>query len=548
MLERLHIKNFAIIDEITLEFRDGFITMTGETGAGKSILLGALDLVLGGRAQSSNLNSERGSTIVEATFDRKVSLPPDILDDDGEDQIILRRVISASGKSRAFINDLPATLQDMSKLREYLIDIHKQMDTSWLLSKPRQLEILDTLADQWDDRKAYQQDYLKWNTQKKDLTELLSQIEQNRRDYDYYSFQLKELDEADLDGVDLEALESERLRLSQIEDIKESLSTAAYALSEGDTPLIDQLRSLRSTIENVPVPQDQRDAWSAVLTGCTEELLDLESQITDEIDRSEPDPERLQLMAERLDAIYRLQQKHGTVDLSSLVSMRDDIRSKLHSVDQADDQRATLEADIAKLQVTLLKRGKKLSAGRERAAKALSREVETLLSDLSMPFAQLVILLEATSAPQADGLDELQFLFSANKGQQPQPLSKVASGGERSRVALCIKSTLAGKMDMPTMILDEIDAGVSGDVAMKMGRLLARLSDNHQLICITHSPQIASLGDQHLFIYKDNDGAQTSSHIRELEAKDRVYEIAKMLSTDPPSDSAVANARELLDA
>ncbi len=548
MLERLYIKNFAIIDEITLVLKDGFITMTGETGAGKSILLGALDLVLGGRAQSSNLRSDRGSTIVEATFGRKASIPPDLLEEDGEDQLILRRVINASGKSRAFINDLPATLQDMARLREYLIDIHKQMDTSWLLSKSRQLEILDTLADQWEERKVYQDEYRKWISRKKELADLLSQIDQNRRDYDYYSFQLKELDEAGLDDIDVEAMEAERLRLSQIEDIKESLSSAAYALSEGETPLIDQLRSLRSIVENVPVPEQQKEAWSAILTGCTEELLDLESQITDEIDRSEPDPEGLLVIAERLDAVYRLQQKHGTVDLSSLISLRDEMQSKLQSVDEADDQRTVLEESIAQLLSSLEKRGLKLRKGRQSAAETLSKEVEASLSDLSMPYAKLVIELEATAAPQADGMDDLQFLFSANKGQEPQLLTKVASGGERSRVALCIKSTLAGKMDMPTMILDEIDAGVSGDVAMKMGQLLAQLSDDHQLICITHSPQIASLGDQHLYIYKDNEGAQTSSHIRDLATDDRIYEIAKMLSTDPPSASAMANAKELLEA
>ncbi len=548
MLHRLYIKNYAIIDEINLQFQEGFVVMTGETGAGKSIIMGALDLILGSRSNSSALNPDRGSTVIEAVFGQIDTLTQAEKDDYEveDDELTIRRVITSSGKSRCFVNDLPVSLTQLSALRSKLIDIHRQFDNSWLFAEASQLLLLDSLSGQVKARDAYHSKYLELLTAKRELDQAIDQQNQLLQQQDFITYQWTELDGLALDEMDQDALEAEQAKLANVSDIKESLSSSVHILEEGEQNVLDLLRQSLQAISGSAVDEQNKTRWSQVIENSIEELRELSNALQDYSDSAESDPARLAEIDGRLDQLYRLQQKHQVQTVAELITLRDQWADQIHAGQNSEANIEGLKSRINELESDLRQRAEKISKKRKTTAPKFASAVLNKLSDLSMPNAQLEVSLARNDTLGPWGIDEMQLLFTANKGQQLSDFRKIASGGERSRLALCIKAEVADKMTMPTLVFDEIDAGVSGDVSLKMGQMLRSLSHSHQVICITHSAQIAAAGSQHLFIYKIDQGATTETQIKELATDDRIHEIAKMLSSDPPSKEAKANATQLL--
>lgn len=551
MIQRLHIRNYAIIEELQLDFADGLSIITGETGAGKSIVLGALSLILGGRSDSKTLFDAEQKCIIEGRFNIEAYQLQAFFEEqdlDYDKELIIRREITPSGKSRAFVNDTPANLKVLQQLGNTLIDLHQQFDTLYINNAEFQLELLDALASQRELVANYRKDYASLQANRRRLNQLNEEAAQARREQEFLEFQVNEFDEAALVAGEQEELEGERHRLSNADEIKQLTNGVFHYLTEDDNAVTDQLLSIGQKLLSLaagdPKLQSLYDRFESLRLELDEVASDLEAFGDD----TEINPERLTEVEERLNLIYRLQSKHAVTSVEELITIYEELSGRLGHFADLGGTIDKLTKEQARIIAELVKDGKQLRKGRQSVAPGFSKQVQQLLGELSMENAQLVVDFKELEQPGPNGLDEVQFLFSANKGGRLQTIKAAASGGEMSRLALVTKSLVASAMKLPTLIFDEIDSGVSGDVAQKMGNILTELSQHHQVVVITHSPQVASRADRHYFVYKQDhaDANRTITKVRELNKEEQIRSIAVMLSQNPPSESALSNARELV--
>lgn len=553
MIQRLQIQNYAIIEELQLDFAKGLSIITGETGAGKSIVLGALSLILGGRTNSKTLFDPQRKCIIEGRFSISTYALQLFFaehDLDYDDELIIRREITPSGKSRAFVNDTPTNLKALQELGRTLIDLHQQFDTLYLNNPAFQLALLDALADLRAEVTDYETDYATLQQVRRELKQLHEAQATARREQEFLEFQVNEFNEAALEAGEQELLESEQHRLANADEIKQLTSGIFHYLNEGEHAVSDQLATIGSKLAALAEGDAQLSALNLRFESLRLELDEIAADLESFGQDTEADPSRLQEVDDRLHLIFRMQNKHSVKTVDELLEIYEELSNKLGHFANLDGSINKLSKREEKLLDQLQRKGLKLRKGRQQVAPKFTKQVQEQLADLSMENARLVVDFKPLDAPGPRGLDEVQLLFSANKGSQLQTIKSAASGGEMSRLALVTKSLVASAMNLPTLIFDEIDSGVSGDVAQKMGLILTELANHHQVIVITHSPQVASRADRHFFVYKqDKDGAQrTVTQVRELDQEERVHSIAVMLSQNPPSESAMTNARELIEA
>ncbi len=550
MLKNLEIKNYALIQNLSIDLDKGLNVITGETGAGKSILLGALGLIMGKRADSKVLFDPNSKCIVEAKFDLselnlKAFFEHNELDYDND--LVLRREISAAGKSRAFINDTPVTLDVLQELTDGLVDLHQQFDTLAMHKQKFQIEAIDALTNNQDELSTYKKTYLLYKSKQKELLDLKSLADDANKEIDYLSFQWKEINEAKLvEGEQLD-LETQLDKLSNAEDIKRITSMASNVIVENENSIVQSLTELTREFSSIAKIDKQYNAAYERLLSVVEELKDIANESANIAEEVESDPSQIQMVQERLTLIYKLQKKHNFQDISSLIELGIQLQNKLKRFESNDENIASIEKELNLLHGKLLNQAQSLSAKRIKTAIPFEKQINDLLSLLSMPNAKLKVDIKQDNNLNANGMDLIQFLFATNKGSDFLPLKDVASGGEMSRLTLCIKSILADKMKLATMIFDEIDTGVSGEVASKMGNILKSMATAHQLIVITHSPQIASKADIHYYVFKKDEKSRTTSHMRILTPDERLQEVAKMLSGENPGKAAFDNAKELLN-
>lgn len=557
VLQKLSIQNYAIIDELEIDFSNKLNVVTGETGAGKSIIVGALGLILGERADSNVLVNKDRKCFVEGIFDvtnkgKLRDLLREMELDDG-DHLIIRREIGINGKSRAFANDSPVTLSQLSRLTFLLVDLHQQFDTLQLNESDFQRQVMDALASHAGLLNSYQERFKNWEKVKKECAELKDQKLQFEKEFDYNQFQFNELDEASFKENELEELEAELKLLNNSEGIKAALSKAHHDLKEKDTPIIQQLKILSNQLHAYSSYHSDLPALIQRIQSAQIELQD----IADEMDRMANhfnyDPERVDQISERLSTGYKLLKKHGVKSTNELLLIHRQLSEKLQAVLNVDEllQRKEEEMNELKNEVSLL--STKISEGRKTQIKPLEEKVNNLLLQVGMPNARLKVEITAMDALSFHGADAVDFLFDANlpaddkgKGGQFLPVRKVASGGELSRLMLCIKSLVAQSLDLPTLIFDEIDTGISGEAARQVGIIMKGLAEKRQVVCVTHQPQIAGKADTHFFVYKEVVKDLVKTNIRQLTAEQRITAIARMLSGDKPSAAAMENARELV--
>ncbi len=549
MLASLHIQNYALIDSAEIELGPGLTIITGETGAGKSILLGALGLLLGDRADSSLLFDKSRKCVVEGKFTvGKFGLKKFFEDNDLDysDETIIRREFTSEGKSRAFVNDTPVTISFLKQISPRLLDVHSQHETLTLTNSNFQLSALDAIAGNDKLNVEYSERFKRY---KKSLSalEALKDIEaQSKKDLDYFTFQFEELDTMQLKELEQDELESELKTLENAETIKSGLAKSFGALNGGEENLVAGINAVKISMNQLSKYNPKVAALSGRLNSVLIELQDISAETEQLEEEIVYDPKRIALVNERLDAIYRLQQKHGVSTITELIVLCDELREKIDSIASLDAQLIFAEKELNESLVLVRETGEKLTAKREESAPKLSKEIKAMLGELGMPAAQLKVEMETTADPLNSGFDKVQFMFTANKGSDLQPISKVASGGELSRLMLSLKAMLSKGASLPTIIFDEIDTGISGDIAAKAGGIMHKMGANMQVITITHLPQVASKGDTHLFVYKEEVGKKTVSCIKQLTDKQRIEEIAKMLSAGKPGEAARENAKELL--
>ena len=551
MITSLDIRKYALIDELRVEFARGLTIITGETGAGKSIMLGGLGLVMGQRADTKALFDPSEKCVVEAHFDigaygLEEFFEANELDYDRE--LVIRREILPSGKTRAFVNDTPARLSTLADLSRSLIDLHQQFDTLDIHDVSFQLRMLDALAGNGALLREYQAAYRTFLADERELARLLAERERLRKEADFVGFQLAELDEVRVQPGETETLERELATLERAEDIKRVLGATGYKLIEADEAVVGQLRALLPALSSLAGLNATLDEGIDRLEALRLELEDLGQSFVDLAEDTEFDAERIEVVQERLSAIYRLIKKHGVGDGDALVAVRAEYAARARDTQRVDRAIAQLEASTATQLRILEERALELRERRRGVVADFQARIHERLARLSMASARVAIEFSALGRPGPSGLDAVDFLFSANKGSRLQPIKGQASGGELSRLTLVTKSLVAAAIPLPTLIFDEIDSGVSGDVALRMGEILHGLSAEHQVVVITHSPQVASRADRHYFVYKEDLGSRTATRVRELDRAARVHSIAVMLSSDPPSEPAVANAEGLLAA
>jgi DNA repair protein RecN (Recombination protein N) len=548
MLVDLRIKNYALIEQLELRPSALLNIITGETGAGKSIMLGAIGLLLGNRADSKMLFDTQRKCVIEGQFDISTYQLQDIFESEDLDydaQCILRREISPTGKSRAFVNDTPVTLDALRKIGANLMDIHSQHDTLLLGDAVFQLNLLDLYAGLVPARGQYSNAYRQYRKLEADLKGLENQVVQANKELDYQSFLLNELEEARLDNENQEELEQEVKQLEHAEEIKYKLTHALQSLSESEYCATGSMKEAAGLLGQIAGYADQFKTLKERLDSCLIELHDIADEVEAAERRTEGDPARIDELQGRLNVLYNLQRKHQVRDLEGLIAVRDELRLKVGSVLNLDKEITRLRKDAEGALATVKRQGAKLSESRLKSFPKFEKELGSLLADLGMPHARIVVQ-HAAGEPAASGLDVISILFTANKGAQPQTLSKAASGGEFSRLMLCIKYMLADKTALPTIVFDEIDTGISGEIAVKVGRMMQQMAKKHQLIAISHLPQMAAAGDAHYFVYKEDRADRTVSRIRELSTEERIREIAHMIAGAKPSENAFQSARELL--
>ena len=550
MLKQLYIKNFTLIDELNISLYPGFSVITGETGAGKSIILGAIGLLLGNRADSKAIKAGRDRCVIEAHFDLSRYGMQKFFDDNDidydADDTIIRRELTAAGKSRAFINDTPVPLTRMRELGEQLVDIHSQHQNLLLQKEDFQLNVVDIIAQDADQLKVYQKEYYAYRKAKELLEELKAEIAKNRENEEFMRFQHKELDDANLQEGELEQLEQEAETLSHSEDIKTALFEADNALSGDDDSILDKLKNATHQLENIcDVYPSMADVTGRMQSSYIE-LKDIAQEISSSVDHVEFDPNRLDAINTRLDKLYTLQQKFHVETVIELIATRDRIAEQLSHIDNGDEDIEEKEKEVAALLVKAEKQAALLTSIRQKSAKAIEKEMKGRLIPLGIPNVRFEIAF-AEKPLSGNGADKVSFLFSANKSTQLQPVSQVASGGEIARVMLSLKAMISGAVKLPTIIFDEIDTGVSGKIAEKMADIMEEMGlQNRQVLSITHLPQIAAKGSHHYKVLKEETENGTISHMKELNNQERIEEIAQMLSGSDITQAALANAKELL--
>lgn len=550
MLKQLYIKNFTLIDELNIQMHPGFSVITGETGAGKSIILGAIGLLLGNRADSKSIKAGRDRCVIEAHFDlSKYDMQQFFTDNDIDEDLsdtIIRRELTAAGKSRAFINDTPVSLTKMRELGEQLVDIHSQHQNLLLQKEDFQLNVVDIIAQDEKQRKNYEAAYNQYKQANQKLNALKAEIEKNRENEDFLRFQFKELDEAQLQNGEQEELEQEYEMLSHSEDIKTALYQADNHLSGDDGNIIERLKQASEQLANIKDVYPEVTELLERIDSSYIELKDIAQEINGLTDHVEFDPARLETINERLDKLNSLQQKFHVRDLGELIETYHQLKEQLSHIDHSDENVEALEQEVAQLLEKAQKQAKELTAIRTKAAKKVEEEMKQRLIPLGIPNVRFCISL--TEKPLShDGGDKVSFLFSANKSTPLQPVTQVASGGEIARVMLSLKAMISGAVKLPTIIFDEIDTGVSGKIAEKMAQIMVEMGNHErQVLSITHLPQIAAMGSHHYKVSKQETDEGTISRMTELSQQERVQEIAQMLSGSDVSEAALANAKELL--
>lgn len=553
MLQRLTIKNYAIIDDLDIAFADQLNIITGETGAGKSILIGALSLILGERADSKSLFRQEGKCVIEGHFNvaayegLKEFFEQNDLDFDI--QSTLRREISADGKSRAFINDTPVNLSVLKALGEQLVDIHSQHETIALNAEAFQLMVVDGFCQHKTLLNTYKTQFLAYKNLASTLTELKNRSQSAKTESDYLQFQFEELAAAKLIVDEQDLLEAELLQLSHAEEIKTKLSAIYYLLEEDEHAVNLQLKESGNLLNSIEKFGEGYEELSKRIKSSLIELKDIGAEVDRLNQHTFIDEQRMQLVQERLDLLYRLQQKHRVGSNAELLAIQEQLSQQLQGNFSMDEEIIRLEKEIAALSTALQEQAAELRKNRQAIIPSIEQQVATLLQQLGMPHASLKIQLESLGdmAFSATGLDKIKFLFSANTGYPLVELSKTASGGELSRLMFVIKGLTAKYTAMPTIIFDEIDTGVSGEVALKMGAMMQQFAQSQQVMSITHLPQIAGKGQSHYFVYKEVKNGQTHTNIRELMTEERVQEIAKMIGGNTPGEAALQSARELIN-
>ncbi len=550
MLKQLYIKNFTLIDELNIEMHPGFSVITGETGAGKSIILGAIGLLLGNRADSKAIKAGRDRCIIEAHFDlARYDMQPFFIDNDIEEDLsdtIIRRELTASGKSRAFINDTPVSLTKMRELGEQLVDIHSQHQNLLLQKEDFQLNVVDIIAGDNKQVKTYQAAYQEYKKANEKLKKLKEDIEKNRENEDFLRFQHKELEDAQLASGEQEQLEQEYETLSHSEDIKTALFQADSNLSGEEGSIIEKLKVAKEQLEDIKEVYPEVCELAERMDSSYIELKDIAQEVNGLIDNVDFDPNRLEEINTRLDTLNSLQQKFHAQNVEELIENRDRLKEQLSQIDNSDEDVEALEKEVNKLLGKAKTEARNLTAIRTKAAKKVEAEMKERLVPLGIPNVRFSISL--TEKPIChDGGDKVNFLFSANKSTPLQPVTQVASGGEIARVMLSLKAMISGAVKLPTIIFDEIDTGVSGKIAEKMANIMVEMGNNNrQVLSITHLPQIAAKGSHHYKVLKEETDEGTISRMTELNPKERVEEIAQMLSGSDISEAALANAKELL--
>ncbi len=550
MLKQLFIKNFTLIDELNIQLYPGFSVITGETGAGKSIILGAIGLLLGNRADTKAIKAGKDRCVIEAHFDlsrygMEQFFTDNDIDFDPADTII-RRELTAAGKSRAFINDTPVSLTRMRELGEQLVDIHSQHQNLLLQKEDFQLNVVDIIAQDDKQRNVYQELFRQYRNASEQLQRLKEEIAKNRENEDFLRFQYKELDDAKLQANEQEELEQEAETLSHSEEIKTALYNADNALSGEDGSVLEKMKSTGQQLADIKEVYPEVAELTERLDSCYIELKDIAQEISSQVDNVDFDPNRLDDINGRLDTIYRLQQKFHVKSVAELLEHQERLKEQLSHIDNSDEDVEALTRQVEELLAKAQKEAATLTDIRKKAAKRIETEMKQRLIPLGIPNVRFEISF-AEKPLSTDGGDKVSFLFSANKSTQLQPVSQVASGGEIARVMLSLKAMISGAVKLPTIIFDEIDTGVSGKIAEKMANIMEEMGDlERQVISITHLPQIAALGSHHYKVSKEETPTGTLSHLTELSAEERVQEIAQMLSGSDITEAALANARELL--
>lgn len=548
MLKHLTIKNYALIKHLELDPSTHLNVVTGETGAGKSIMLGAIGLLLGNRADTKVLWDENEKCITEGIFDiRPYKLKSFFKaeDLDYDDNTVIRREINPGGKSRAFINDTPVTLEVMKKLGSLLMDVHSQHETILLGNQLFQLRVIDAYAENQKITEEYQEAWKIFQQNKRDYERLVQEADTLRQEADYINFQLDELVKANLEVDEQEKIESELKIMEHAEDIKGKFSAIIDLLNRSEFASRNSLAEARLHLQQIASYSSQYESLHQRLQSVLIELDDIVNEIEREEERIEFDPERAEFLKERVNVVYKLLTKHRVSHIKELLTLQEELSKKAAITSNLDAALAQAKEAFEQAHQTVKELAGQLTLTRKKASEPICKEIIRLLKELGIPDASLKINHQSTIL-SSTGADEISFLFSANKGIEPRSLEKVASGGEFSRLMFCIKYVMAAKTSMPTLILDEIDNGVSGEIAIKLGNLMKTMSKNHQLLCISHLPQIAAKADTHFFVYKDNTSAKTVSNIKLLSEKERVDEIAKMIGGESPSKAAFENAKELL--
>lgn len=551
MLKSLYIKNYALIDTLEINFQSGLSVITGETGAGKSIILGALSLILGQRADVKMIKRPEVKCVIEGVFDvsaydLKVFCEEKGLEYD-EHTCILRREIMSSGKSRAFINDSPVSLADLKELGALLIDIHSQHQNLLLGDGRFQMQIVDIMADNKDLLRQYQIAYRSYKKAEKELVDLKEVIKRNKEEEDYLRFQYETLNEAGLKEGEQEELEQELEVLTHAEDIKTALYKVHLLLSDDDRGVLVSLKESLNTSNSLSKVFVKSAEISQRLEGAYVDLKDLNGDVQRFAEDIEFNPERLAAIQERLDLFYSLQTKHRVSTVAELLSIYNELASKISAIDNFDEELVRLEKVLAEKWIEVETQAKVLSARRKAVSLKLEKELVGKVSYLGMPNVRFECRIEVKRHADLMGLDDVVFLFSANKNMPLQPVVDTASGGEVSRIMLCLKAMIAGRMALPTIIFDEIDTGVSGEIADKMGSIMKDMSGEIQVLVISHLPQIAAKGDVHYKVYKDDESETTTTHLVQLKESERVDEIARMLSGSTITDAARENAKVMLE-
>jgi len=550
MLQKLSILNYAIIDKLEIDFSEKLNIITGETGAGKSIIVGALGLILGERADSTVLVNKEKKCIVEGTFcaDNKKDVKRFLKENelDAEEELVLRREIGTNGKSRAFINDTPVNLSQLQLISSLLVDLHLQFDTLELGESDFQREVLDALAGNIPMLNQYQVIFKQWQVVKKESDELKNKKLQFDKEADYNQFQYKELEEAGFKENELEDIDAELKMLSNAEGIKGVLNKVYFELQERESPMVQQIKSLSNQLNVYQSFHHDLPVVLGRLQSIQIELQDVADEVGRISDHINYDPEKIEQLNERLSNGYKLLKKHGAQTTNELLLIQQQLEEKMQAVLNIDEAIQQKEKESNQLKEEAAKLAKKISDARQKQIKPLEDKVNKLLAQVGMPNARLKVDSKRESELNQFGIDKIEFLFDANKSGQFQPVRKVASGGELSRLMLCIKSLVAQSIDLPTMIFDEIDTGISGEAAKQVGIILKELSVKRQVICITHQPQIAGKADAHFFVYKEIVKDVVKTNIRQLTNEERITAIAKMLSGEKPTAAALENAREMV--